>query len=337
MALQNLSTAQITAIQAVWDKKLLEQASESLVYSTFGQTKTIPTGKTVTKATARRYKKMLPVTVPIGEYSGTARNPNKIVNETIEYEVHKFGDHVQYTEELDLLDWDNINASYTSRLAEQASLSEDGVIRREIENGTSVIYADGATDRAAVATGGKKLTLKDFRMAKLRLLNQGASKFTKVIATGSGYGSKAIKASFIGIAHDSMIDTLNQIPGWKDAIDYADRGSIMEYEEGSLDVFRFIGCQTAGIEDQGGVNVHKVVVFGKDAYASVSLRGKGGIEQIHKDIRSGGAADNPLNEFGSFGWKAWFGATILNQSWLIRMESTAELEDTSPKAQYDNS
>ena len=74
--------------------------------------------------------------------------------------------------------------------------------------------------------------------------------------------------------------------------------------------------------------------MGEDAYATTSLRGKKAIETIVKTIGSSGAND-PLNQFGSIGWKAITGCAILNEAWLIRTESVASIEDATAKHYYD--
>ena len=65
--------------------------------------------------------------------------------------------------------------------------------------------------------------------------------------------------------------------------------------------------------------------MGKDAYASVSVRGKNGTEMIFKPLNSGGV-ENALNQVGSVGWKMYCGAKILNELFMVRIESVATLD-----------
>ena len=51
-------------------------------------------------------------------------------------------------------------------------------------------------------------------------------------------------------------------------------------------------------------------------------------------LGSSGALD-PLDQFGTIGWKAIAGCAILNEAWLIRMESVATLEDGAVKHYND--
>ena len=71
-----------------------------------------------------------------------------------------------------------------------------------------------------------------------------------------------------------------------------------------------------------------------DAYATTTIRGKGGIKTIVKKLGSSGALD-PLDQFGTIGWKLIAGCAILNEAWLIRIESVATLEDGAVKHYND--
>ncbi len=74
--------------------------------------------------------------------------------------------------------------------------------------------------------------------------------------------------------------------------------------------------------------------FGENAYTTVTLRGKKGITTKVKALGSAGSED-PLDQYGTIGWKAITGCAILNEAWLIRAESTVAIEDSTAKHYYD--
>lgn len=63
--------------------------------------------------------------------------------------------------------------------------------------------------------------------------------------------------------------------------------------------------------------MYTTLVFGRDAYGIVPLNGGSARTIIH---RAGGPGD-PLNQRNTVGWK-WAGTSvILNDEWMVRIES----------------
>jgi len=327
-------------VQAVYDRKLLRRAVDNQVFDRFGQTRTIPANSNAKSAFAYRYKNILPATTPIAEYDGSnIKRPNKIVREEVEYAVAHYGDYIVYTDELDLYDFDNIQASFLDILGDQASITIDTIRRDALRGGTNVVYADGATSRQEVAAGKKKFTTNDFKIMAVKLKNQRAMKFKSVITGSTSIGTQPIRSAYIGITSPEVVEDLRDLVGWKNVETYSDYSKAIEDEVGSVGDFRVIeSTNNAPIptDDGGGndVNVYISYFMGKDAYATTTLRGKKGIQTIVKPLGSAGAED-PLNQYGTIGWKAIAGCAILNEAWLIRGECTAGIEDSTQKHYYD--
>ena len=326
-------------VLAIYDRNLLTRAVDDQVFDMFGQAKSIKPGSNTKSAFAFRYKNILPATTPLAEYNGTVKGSNKIVREEVEYSVAHYGDYIEYTDELDLYDFDNIKTSFTDILADQASLTVEIIRRDALRGGTNVIYAGSVASRLLVADGAKKIVALDLKTAALKFKKQGGKKFKKVISGTARVGTTSIRSAYIGIIDPSVTEDLRDLTGWKNVEDYADYGkSINEAEVGSWGDFRFVESNNnEAIPDQGtaaDVNVHQTLLLAQDAYATVSLRGKTGIKTIVKPIGSAGTAD-PLDQVGTIGWKAITGCAILNEAWLIRLESTVSLEDETVKHYFD--
>ena len=84
----------------------------------------------------------------------------------------------------------------------------------------------------------------------------------------------------------------------------------------------FIESDQAAIDATGARDVMLDIVFGKDAYCNVSVKGKGGTQTIIKPLGSGGSYD-PLDQRGTIGWKAYSGSRILNNTFMVRIEGTS--------------
>lgn len=76
------------------------------------------------------------------------------------------------------------------------------------------------------------------------------------------------------------------------------------------------GCATFG-----------TMLLAENAYATTSIEG-GGLQHIFKPLGSAGAAD-PLNQRCSVGWKAMKTAEILEDAYMVRIESGSSYSDTA--------
>jgi len=323
-------------VQAVYDRKLLTRAVDSQVFDRFGQTRTIPTNSNAKKAFAYRYKNILPATTPIAEYNGSnIKRPNKIVREEVEYDVAHYGDYIVYTDELDLYDFDNITSSFLDILGDQASLTVDTIRRDALRGGTNVLYADGAIDRATVAS---PFTVNDFKIMAVKLKHQRGRKFKKVVTGSTMVGTQPVRSAYIGIVSPEVTEDLRDLIGWKNVETYSDYSKAIEDEVGSIGDFRIIEStnnEPIDAVDAGNVaNVYVGYFLAEDAYATITLRGKKGITTKVKALGSAGTED-PLDQYGTIGWKAITGCAIINEAWIIRGECTATIEDASEKHYYD--
>ncbi len=342
MPIQKASGFMSPKVQAVYDRMLLTRAVDNQVWDMFGQTKTIPAGSNTKKGFAYRYKNILPATTPLTEYDGTIKGANKIVREEVEYEVAHYGDYIIYTDELDLYDYDNIQSSFMDILGDQADMTVETIRRDILRGGTNVIFANNAVDQDAIgvaeaATAGDGLaTVNDLKIAALKLKKQRGRKFKKVVKGTTSVGTTPIRSAYIGVISPEVTEDYRNLANWKDVEDYADYGqAINEDEVGSSGDFRFVESFNNDPEvDGNGKNVYITILLAQDAYATTTLRGKGGIKSIVKPIGSAGA-DDPLDQYGTIGWKAITGAAILNQAWLIRLEQAASMEDATEKHYYD--
>ena len=321
-------------IQAVYDRILLTRAVDAQLFDTGAQAKVIPARSNTKKAFAYRYKNLKPALTPLAEYNGSnIKAPNKITREEITYDVKHYGDYIVYTDELDLYDLDNIKTSFLDLLGDQASHTMDTIRRDVLRAGTNVVFADGAADRAAVAAG-KVAVAKDFATMAVKLKNQRATKFRSVIQGTNKENTFPIRSAFLGITSPEVVEDFRDLKGWKNVEEYADYSKSMKEEVGSMGDFRILESTNNEPVDQGGKNVYLSLFFGENAYATTTLRGKAGIQTIVKPIGSAGTAD-PLNQVGSIGWKAIGGCSILNEAWLVRLETSATIEDAAPKHYMD--
>ena len=353
-------------VLAVYDQSLLERVVPGTIWDKWAQVKTIKANSNTKKGFAMRYKNILPTTTPLAEYTGTVKNANKIVREEVEYEVAHYGDYIEYNDELDLYDFRKIQSDFLDVLGDHAAISMETVRRDSLRGGSNVNYGGAVASRLLVAQGAEDVTDADIKSVILKLKAQGAKKFTTVISGTNKVGTSPIRSAFVGVCSIYGTESLRTLTGWKDVEDYADYGKRLDDREvGGVKDIRFVESDNdEGIEVVSDVAtmalatvvlapgdtgydaaitagnetaiIEQTIVMGMDAYATTTVRGKQGIRTIIKPIGSAGAND-PLEQFGTIGWKAILGCAILNQAWLVRIEHVSPDAVTSTKHYYDYS
>jgi len=353
-------------VLAVYDQSLLERVVVGTIWDKYGQAKSIPANSNTKKGFAMRYKNILPTTTPLAEYTGTVKQPVKIVREEVEYEVGHYGDYIEYNDELDLYDFRKIQSDFLDILGDHAAISMETVRRDAIRGGTNVVYAGAEASRLAVCKAGTAIVENNIKTTILKLKAQGAKKFSGVISGSTKVGTTPIRSAYVGVCSIYGTEDLRGLTGWKDVEDYADYSKrISDREVGAIKDVRFVESDndegivvvgdTAAIADATAIYapgdtqydaaidagnetaiLEQTIVMGKDAYVTTTVRGKQGIQTIIKPIGSAGSKD-PLNQFGTIGWKAITGCAILNQAWLVRLEHVSPDAVTSTKHYYDYS
>jgi len=195
----------------------------------------------------------------------------------------------------------------------QARRTSEQIIRDAIYNGTSVVYAGGVATQAEAVF--RRVTGQDLNLIQNKLTQQGGETITKQITGSTKVASEPIKAGYIGIVHHSMVYDLESIPGFVKAINYSSR-TPMKGEIGSYNKIVFIE-DTEGVTALDG-KILKGVVFAEDAYATLTLKGSRNLDVIIRDKKLAGGA---LEEFSTIGWKFFQGAGIINENWIVRIET----------------
>ena len=312
------TTAQVpAAVSAFYDRNLLERALPALIHDKWGQTRNLPKGNSDT-IKFRKWNALSTATTALTEGvtpTGSAMSVTDITATILQY-----GDYTILTDKVQLVVEDNVVKEATDVLGEQGGQTIDEVQRDVLVAGTAVRYASAVAARTNVAAA---ITTADIDSAIGTLKGQNAKKFTETVTGSVKVGTLPIKPAFIGICHTDTSATLESLTGWIGAEEYASRQLVDVNEIGSYKYVRFVETTAAKVWDSAGdssSDVYATLILGKNAYGVVSLRGQKNIQTIIKPLGSAGTAD-PLNQRSSVGWTAWTVAKILNNSWMVRIES----------------
>ena len=300
-----------------YDRTLLESAKPNLIHSQFGQKRPIPKngGK---KIEFRRYGALPKALTPLTE--GVTPDGRKLTVPAIEAEVHEYGDYVALSDVLDLTAIDNNVLEATKAIGNQAGLTLDTITRNILQAGTNVQYCPkvGASGTTAVTSRADidatcKLTVDEIK---------------KAVATLKANNVPKISGSYVAIIHPYAAYDLMSDPAWEEMHKYTTSDNMYEGEIGRIAGVRFVESSEALIvKTSTNPAVFCTLVLGENAYGITEVTG-GGLKTIIKQLGSAGTAD-PLDQRSTVGWKAMQTAEILQQNYMIRIESGGAFSGTA--------
>lgn len=304
-----------------YNKTLLMRVVPLFVYNKWAQTKDITQNAGTSTAKFRRYSSLAAATTPLTE--GVTPAGSSLTVTDITAVCQQYGDYLTVTDVVQYESVDPVLTEYAEILGDQAVDTIDQVTRDILLAGTNVYYGGAAVARSGV--GASDLITTTLIDKTVRLLKRNkARKITKIVDASTGIGTKALNASYIGIIHPDVSYTLKTLTGFVKVEDYANKSDVMEGEIGYYGEVRFIETTNAKVftgAGSGSIDVYGTIIFGAEAYGISRISGKS-LENIVKPIGSGGTSD-PLNQRATSGWKATHVAKILNNDFLVRIETAA--------------
>lgn len=292
--------------QTFYDKTLLTRLLPKLELAKFAQKSTM-SRHSGNKINWRKFNSLPAATTPLTE--GTTPSGSSITMAQVESTLKQYGDFVQHSDLIDVVGIDPFVVETTEVLGEQAGLTIDTVIREAIVVGTNVQYA-----------GGKAATEN---VAKTDVITR--DEVLKAVRTLKNNNAMRIDGYYIGIIDPDMSFDLQKDPDWIEVNKYNNGGTaIYDGEVGKLGGVRFIETTNLKVKTGAGetsADVHCGLIFGKNAYGIADVEGMQAMKPrtIIKPVGSSGTED-PLNQRGTIGWKAYFAATILDNLSIIRLE-----------------
>ena len=315
------TTTQIPAeVNNFYDRTLLYRAIPLFVHTKWAQVRDIPRKVGTLTIKFRRYGNLTAATTPLSE--GITPTGSQLSVTDITATVAQYGDFITVTDVLDFSSQDPVLMDAAEILGDQMGDTLDQLTRDILAAGTNVYFGgSGHTLTSQVAAGEIITTTLILKVVRL-LKNNKARRMTKMVNATTGYGTSPLNASYIGICHPNVSYDLKAMTGWVGVEKYASTASVMEGEIGKYDEVRFVETTNAKVFTAGGasgIDVYATLIFGSDAYGTTRISGEA-VKNIVKPLGSAGAAD-PLDQRATSGWKATFVAKILNDAFLVRVET----------------
>lgn len=332
-------------------KDLLTRGIPLLVFEKFGQAKPIPANSTQS-IKFRRYFLDQTFSNFGGKYNpdevykssnynptvkvlteGQTPNATSLKTEDVTATLTQVGDLITITDVILDTHEDPVLREATAIAGEQAAVMVEKMRFNQLIAGTHVFYANGSARSAVNTVISVDLIRKAVRSLKRNL----AKPITSVIRSTAAYGTQNVNAGYVAIVHPDLEPDLRGLSGYVSAENY---GSLSPWENelGKLEDVRFVatticspwaGSATVGGSYNGAgystlstdgahSDVYPVLIFARDAYGIVPLKGANAITPMVVNPKP--SDSDPLGQRGHVGWKAWQTAVILNDAWMCRLE-----------------
>lgn len=309
--------------------QMLSYAGPHIVLDKFGMSKPMPRNKSTT-IKFRRPKVFTAADTPLQE--GVTPSATQFGYEDVPATLKQYGMVVEITDVIQDTHEDPVLQDATEQCGDNIGRTVEALTYGVLKGGTNVFYANG-TARNAVNT---PISLNKLRSVTRALKAQKAKKITRILDGSVMYRTSPVEASYVVCHHTDVEQDIRNLAGFIPVAEYGQRRTVHEMEFGTVEDFRFVcSADLDPIIDAGGAfggsgtsmvttsgtsaDVYPLLCFGKEAYGLVPLRGYNAVEPsiINPNVKT---KDDPLGQRGYVGWKTWFVAVILNESWMARLE-----------------
>lgn len=323
MALMTTSTTELAhQFQTVFNKDLLERAMQLTVLDQFATKSPFP--KNAGAKTMRMFRlesgsaanvSSLSEGVPLTTYS-------EVGLDYVEATLAQYGQVYKMSDVLGMTELFSTLLASKSRMAEEAALHADQIVRNVIVAGitgsTEKIYAGTATTfntLVALTTTTGALSLKDLARAMTQLdINRAPRKNGEYFAVVAPQ-----------VAYDLMLDTQYWIP----VQTYQDKTQLVKGEVGKWFGVRIVKTtvpfREASTNDTEGTfaasgGIFTTIVVGSDAFGTPIMAGNSPYSP-HIYINDKPDKSDPLNQTVLAGWKSYWTALVLNAKWAVVLRS----------------
>lgn len=293
------------AIQVYNVRKTLEFAKPKLVYPQFGAPDLSLRRQGQTASWLRYTKLSIPSSV-IADDGGTW-TPETVADSTVTATLQLWGNGVELTEALDETSFLDLPSEYKKLIGQNAGETINQKVRDVLVAGTTVGYANGVAARQNLISTDT-IDLDD-------ILNN--------VQTLEVADAPMIGDEYVAIISPYVKTRLMKDTAFREATRYLARdNSIFTGEVANIDGVRFVRTSTAPTVASTGsnnsiANLEQTIILGDGAYGIARLL-PGDFDVV---VTPPGGHGDEYKVKTSIAWKAYLKAVILNQNFMIRVES----------------
>jgi len=257
-----------------------------------------------------QYREQLDSAVALTEGAG-AVNKRKLEKITVHTKLARYGEMLDYTDEVDMFSEDNMQTRYHEFMGNLANERNESLIQMDLLSTPTVMFTGGATARSQVgvdagATGTfdnkYKVSYDLIRQATRRLVANRAKKNTEIVTGTVKIDTRTIAPAYYAIVGSDVKSDLETVVRgtvaangktdnmWIPAHQYASGTTLAEGEVGMIHEVRFIEAESAFVYRGAGAAVPagytgtlSFTTFASNA-AAVTARGAGATAGSYFDV-----------------------------------------------------
>ena len=159
-----------------------------------------------------------------------------------------------------------------------------------------------------------EITRTDVNEVVRALLDADAYTVLDNIEGEDKFGTAPVRRSFWALGDTDILDDLEAIDEFIPVAQYPQASGLNDAEWGSVGNTRWLLSPNGYVSS----STYSNFIVGEEAYGLIDLNA-GTMKNIYKPL---GQGDDPLNQRSTMGWRAYHVSRILNDSWLIDLNST---------------
>jgi N4-gp56 family major capsid protein len=282
-----------------------------------------------------------------------AVNKRSLKKITMETSLARYGEMIDYTDEVELFSEDTMQVRYREELGALANSRWEDLLQLDMLATPTVMYSGTATSMATIGDGVAadgstddvfKVSYDLIRRATRKLQRNRAKKNTSIVTGDVKIGTTPINAAYYAIIGPEVkadLETLTRGVGYEREFSfepvhkYASAASLAEGEVGSMHEVRFVEAEGAVVYEGLGAdvpagytgslanngtkfNVYPILFPTQDAFATVGLKGQG---KIKFNSRSPEfiTNENPFGTQGFFSYNFFYAGIILEEEKILKV------------------
>lgn len=293
-----------------FDNILLDRHEPYYVHGFFAQQRRIPQ-KNSKSAIFRRYDNLSDALTPLSE--GISPNPESVSKFDVTATLSQYGKVVELSDDIIVTVQDQTSNEIADMLAQNNASTYDKLVRNMLVATSSQISCLNGLNGNAIT----EITYTDLELGVDYLMENNGKKLAPNVEGRNMEGTMPVWAAYWMISSTDLRSNIKLLSNFVPTSSYPRQQSVLEAELGACDEVRVVITSEA-FKTTAATPVYSNLMFAANAYGCIQIDDQS-LEMILKPL---GAGDDALNQRSTMGWKGRFGATILDDSWVINLLST---------------
>jgi len=303
------TTSEAADLQTYFSKRLLDIAGKDVVLTDAAYKEDIPANSSKTISFTQYTRLTIPGAVLT---EGTAPSDTQLSPTAVTATIDQWGAFVTLTDLAELTVKHPLVQEAQLLLGGRAADTIETTVNGVLVSGTTVQYAGGAANRAALAAANV-MTTTELRKAVVTLQKNGARK----INSGDKFDNNSSAGNYYILYVDPSVAA--------DILADSDFKAANQYNNDALKAGRVLGTWFGVMVVVSNViptitstvTVHTSYLVGRNAYAVTNL------QNLKSYVEGPGGVADPLHQKRTIGWKVGFKCALLNNSFMVRIESAS--------------